>query len=133
MGEIHHKRVLVRQRELSEYNIPVRQLYILHVIQRLGSKAMVSKIAKMVERKVDVISRQAVRMEKDGLIKRTTAGPKTRGIILKLTEKSLDLVKISGKSKSMEEIMSVLSLEERQQLHSLLNRILAKLNQYSPE
>jgi hypothetical protein len=30
MGKIHHKRILLRQRELNEYNIPTRQLYMLH-------------------------------------------------------------------------------------------------------
>jgi DNA-binding MarR family transcriptional regulator len=130
MGKIHHKRVLVRQRELSKYHIPTRQLYILQLIRELGGKATLSAIAKKVERKMDVVSRQTVIMEKDGLIKRTKAGVKTRLLIIELTEKGLDLAKISGKSKAMDEIISVLNPEEHQQLYSLLNKILVKLNDY---
>ena len=130
MGKIHHKRVLVRQRELSKYHIPTRQLFILQLIRELGGKATLSAIAKKVERKMDVVSRQTVIMEKDGLIKRTKAGVKTRLLIIELTEKGLDLAKISGKSKAMDEIISVLNPEEHQQLYSLLNKILVKLNDY---
>ena len=133
MGKVHHKRMLIRQRELSQYNIPTRQLYILRIIQELGSKATLSEIAKKVERRVDVISRQAVIMEKDGLIKRTKTGPKTRLLRIELTKKGLDLAQISGKSKAMDEIISVLNVEERQKLQSFLNKLLIKMNQYTPE
>jgi DNA-binding MarR family transcriptional regulator len=130
MGKIHHKRILLRQRELNEYNIPTRQLYMLHLIEDLGSKTTISEIAKTVERKVDVISRQLISMEEDGLIKRTKAGPGSRLLKIELTEKGRNLAKISGKSETMDQIMSVLKTEERQQLYSLLNRMLTEINKY---
>ena len=130
MGKIHHKRVLVRQREIGKYHIPTRQLFVLRLIQELGAKATLSEIAKRVERKVDVISRQTVMMENDGLIKRTRVGAKTRLLKIELTEKGLELVKFSGKSKVMDEIISVLNQDEHQQLYTLLSKILVKLNEY---
>jgi len=130
MGKIHHKRVLVRQRELSKYHIPTRQLYILKLIQELGEQATLSEIAKKVERKIDVISRQTVMMEKDGLIKRTRAGAKTRLLRIELTEKGLELTKYSGKSEAMDGIIAALNTDERLQLYTLLNKILNKLNEY---
>ena len=133
MGKIHHKRILLRQRELSEYNIPTRQLYMLHLIRDLGSQTTISEIAKIVERKTDVISRQMISMEKDGLIKRTKAAPKSRLLKIELTDKGIELAKISGKSKVMDKIISVLKPEERQQLYSLLNRMLVELNKYPSE
>ena len=133
MGKIHHKRILLRQRELSEYNIPTRQLYMLHLIRDLGAKTTISEIAKIVERKSDVISRQMISMEKDGLIKRTKAAPKSRLLKIELTDKGIELAKISGKSKVMDKIISVLKPEERQQLYSLLNRMLVELNKYPSE
>ena len=57
IGKIHHKRILVRQRELIPYNIPTRQLHILGIIHDLGPRATIAEIAKKVERKVDVVSR----------------------------------------------------------------------------
>jgi DNA-binding MarR family transcriptional regulator len=131
MGKIHHKRILLRQRELSEYNIPTRQLYMLQLIRDLGSKTTISEIAKTVERKVDVISRQLVSMEQDGLLKRTKAAPGSRLLKIELTEKGRDLANISGKSEAMDQIMSVLKTAERQQLYSLLNRMLIEINKYS--
>jgi DNA-binding MarR family transcriptional regulator len=133
IGKIHHKRVLVRQRELSPYNIPTRQLHILRIIRDMGENATLSEIAKKVERQVDVISRQAAGMEKDGLLKRIRVSPKSRQLRLELTEKGLKMANISGKSKAMTEIMSVLSEQERLQMQSSLNKILNKLAEYDDE
>jgi len=133
MGKIHHKRILLRQRELNEYNIPTRQLYMLQAIRDLGSKTTISEIAKTVEREVESISRQMVSMEKDGLIKRTRVSPKSRLLKIELTEKGSQLAKISGKSKAMDKIISVLNTEEQQKLYSLLYRMLIAINEYSSE
>jgi DNA-binding MarR family transcriptional regulator len=133
MGKIHHKRMLLRQRELNEYNIPTRQLYMLQLIRDLGSKTTISEIAKTVEREVESISRQLVSMEKDGLIKRTRVSPKSRLLKIELTEKGIKLAKISGKSKAMDKIISVLNTEEQQILYSLLNRMLIAINEYASE
>jgi len=130
LGKIHHKRMLVRQRELSPYNIPTRQLRMLSIIHDLGTKATLSAIAEKVERKVSVISQQTQNMEKYGLIKRVKDTPRSRLLKIELTAKGLNMIKIDRKSKAMEEIMSVLNTEERNQLHSLLDRLLIKLNEY---
>ena len=133
MGKVHHKRMLLRQRELNEYNIPSRQLYMLHLIRDLGSKTTIAEMAKTVEREVESISRQMVSMEKDGLIKRTRVSPKSRLLKIELTEKGSQLAKISGKSKAMDKIISVLNTEEQQKLYSLLYRMLIAINEYSSE
>jgi DNA-binding MarR family transcriptional regulator len=133
MGKIHHKRILLRQRELNEYNIPTRQLYMLQLIRDLGLKTTISEIAKTVEREVESISRQMVSMEKDGLITRTRVSPKSRLLKIELTEKGSQLAKISGKSKAMDKIISVLNTEEQQILYSLLNRMLIAINEYASE
>jgi DNA-binding MarR family transcriptional regulator len=133
MGKIHHKRMLLRQKELKEYNIPTRQLYMLQLIRDLGLKTTISEIAKTVEREVESISRQLVSMEKDGLIKRTRVSPKSRLLKIELTEKGIKLAKISGKSKAMDKIISVLNTEEQQKLYSLLNRMLIAINEDASE
>jgi len=133
MGKIHHKRMLLRQKELKEYNIPTRQLYMLQLIRDLGPKTTISEIAKTVEREVESISRQMVSMEKDGLITRTRVSPKSRLLKIELTEKGSQLAKISGKSKAMDKIISVLNTEEQQKLYSLLYRMLIAINEYSSE
>jgi DNA-binding MarR family transcriptional regulator len=105
----------------------------LQLIRDLGSKTTISEMAKTVEREVESISRQMVTMEKDGLITRTRVSPKSRLLKIELTEKGIELAKISGKSKTMDKIISVLNTEERQILYSLLDRMLTAINEYSSE
>ena len=103
----------------------------LSIIHDLGTKATLSAIAEKVERKVSVISQQTQNMEKYGLIKRVKETPRSRLLKIELTPKGLNMIKIDRKSKAMDEIMSVLNEEERKRLHSLLERLLIKLNEYS--
>jgi DNA-binding MarR family transcriptional regulator len=122
--------MLVRQRELSPYNITTRELRLLSIIQELRSKATLSAIAGKVERTVTVICGQTMDMEKYGLIKRVKDNPRSRLLRMELTKKGLDSIKINRKAKAMEEIMAVLNAEERRQLHSLFDKLLIKLNEY---
>jgi DNA-binding MarR family transcriptional regulator len=129
IGDLHHKMFWLRQKELSQYNITARQLRILRVIESLGSKATIYTVAKEVDRKIEVISRQTSKLEKNGFIKRTKDKPRSRVLTFKLNEKSLDLLKIAKHSKGMSEVLSVLTREERQQLDVVLNRLSIKLNE----
>jgi DNA-binding MarR family transcriptional regulator len=122
--------MLVRQRELSPYNITTRELRLLSIIQELRSKATLSAIAGKVERTVTVICGQTMDMEKYGLIKRVKDNPRSRLLRMELTKKGLDSIKINRKANAMEEIMAVLNAEERRQLHSLFDKLLIKLNEY---
>jgi DNA-binding MarR family transcriptional regulator len=131
IGKIDHKRMLVRQRELSPYNITTRELRLLSIIHQLGSKASISAIAGKVERAITVVCKQTIDMEKYGLIKRIQDNPRSRLLRMELTKKGLDSIKINRKAKAMEEIMSVLNAEERRQLRSLLDKLFIKLNEYT--
>ena len=68
-------------------------------------------------------------LEKGGLIERTKDRPGSRLLKFKLTEKSLELFRIAKHSEAMNEVLSVLSGVERQQLDSILNRLSIKLNE----
>jgi DNA-binding MarR family transcriptional regulator len=133
IGKVHHKRMLVKQRELRPYNIPIRHLRLLAIIQDLGSMATLLEIAQKVERSVSVVDQQTINMEKYGLVKRIHVQPRSRLLRIELTEKGLALTKITGKSKSMREIMSILDTKEQHHLRSLLNKLLVKLNKYIVE
>lgn len=132
-SSIHHKMVALREKELYPYNITTSQLRLLRIIESLGSKAILSEVAKIVERKLDVISRQATMMEKDGIITRIRDKPKSRLLRLELTEKGKELLRTIHSSQGMNEVLSVLSKKERQQMSSALKKVLTKLNKYSAE
>ena len=129
IGKVHHSLMRARQKELNQYHIPARQAYILRTIQTLDPKTTLSELAKKVERRENVISRQAVKMENDGLIKRIKDTPKSNILRLELTEKGLEMIKVSRRSKSIDKVFSYFSEEERQQFESALNLILVKLEE----
>jgi DNA-binding MarR family transcriptional regulator len=131
IGDLHHKMFWLRQKELSQYSITARQLHILEVIEGLGSKATISTVAKVVNRNIEVISRQTIMMEEDGLIERTKEKPKSRLLTFKLTDKSLELLKIAKHSDAMRKVLLVLTTDERRQLELILNRLSVKLNEYT--
>ena len=109
---------------MNKHRIPIRQFQVLRTIQDLGSKATLVKVAKLVEREVHVISRQTVLMEKDGLIKRNRITPKSNLLKLELTEKGLKMINAGKPSKSIDTIFSFLTEDDRQQMISILNRMI---------
>ena len=129
IDNIDHEILLIRQKELSQNQISNQQLYILGIIRSLGSKATLSKIAEQVDRKVSVITKHTVVLEKDGLIKRIKDNPKSRRLRVELTDKGRMMAKISIESKTIDKKLSFLKLEEREQLFSTLNAILMKLKE----
>lgn len=133
IGELSHSILLTRQKELSQYEIPVRQYELLRNIQAIGSSATLAQVAKQVQREIHVVSRQTVSLEKEGLIKRTKSTPKSTLLTLEITEKGLDMISVARNSKSINEIFSSLSSEERQQLELILRRILVKVQKYNQD
>ena len=126
IGRLNHLIVHLPQKELSPYQIPVRRLYVLSTIRAIGANAALSEVARQVERETHVISKPAVRMEKDGLIKRTKNTPKSNLLKLELTEKGLEMAVMSVHSKGLASLFSTLSEEERRQFESILNKVLIR-------
>jgi DNA-binding MarR family transcriptional regulator len=131
INKINHSISLIRQRELSPYNIATQQLFLLRTIQSLGSKATMLKLANEIDREIGVVSKQTIVLEKDGLIKRIKDAPKSRRLRIELTEKGLDMITIPRESKTIDEALSFLTEEEREQLHSSLNKVLIALKEHT--
>ena len=129
IARIHHDVILVRHRELSPFGIPPQQLQVLRTIQALGPDATLTNIAREIERKSDVISRQAVTMEKDGLIKRTLISPKSRLLRIELTGKGKEMLEISKESKAIDAIWSDLTDSDRLQVSLILNKMMGALKE----
>jgi len=130
-GKAQHSIMLVRQREIRKYPIPIHHSHILYTIQALGSKATLFEVAKEVERAVHVISRQAVILEGEGLIKRIRISPSSKLLRLELTKKGFDVIKVAKDSKSIATIFSCLSKEEREQLESISKKLLIQSKNYT--
>ena len=133
LSQVNHKVMILRQKELTKYDIPVRQTIVLFAIQTLGTKASLTNVAERVERSLHSVSRQVLRMENDGLITRSKIKPKSNQLTLELTEKGLEKLKVARKAKSVSAILSFLAEEDRQQMISILKEILVKLDEYIPK
>jgi DNA-binding MarR family transcriptional regulator len=68
-------------------------------------------------------------MENDGLVKKVREEPKSNKLRFELTEKGLEACQEVKKINSLTEIMSALTEKERQQLISLLEKIINKAQQ----
>lgn len=131
IGKIRHLLYLARQKELAPYNITTRQAYVLRVMYSQGSKTTLAKIASDVNRGINTISIQMSRMEKDGLIRKSREKPKSTQLSFELTEKGIEAYRISGQIQSIRKIMSVLSEDERQQMLSMLSKLMSKAEKYT--
>ena len=131
IGELSHSIMLIRQKELNQYQIPVRQYNILRAIQSLGPNATVAQVAKQVQRQEHVVSRQTVSLENEGLIKRTKSTRKSTLLTLKVTNKGLRLIEIARHSNSIYAIFSSLSSEDCQKMESILHHLLTEVKNYN--
>ena len=76
------------------------------------------------------ITIQMTRMERDGLIKKIRPTPNSTLLKFELTKKGIKLYKQIVKSGTVAAIMSTLSEKERQQLISMLERIINTSEKY---
>jgi DNA-binding MarR family transcriptional regulator len=130
IGRARHLMLNARQKELAPYHISSRQAYILYILYHLGQKATLATLAKDSDREINTISLQMTTLEKDGLVKKIREVPKSRLLRFELTEKGLATYSKSKNQKVDKAIMSALSKEEREQLISILKKIIKKAEKY---
>ena len=133
IGEARYLMLKATQKELAPYQISPRQAYILFILYNHGHKAKLAELANHGERLISTLSIQIARMEKMGLVKKVREAHKTTLLSIELTEKGLEVCKNSNKMIADKEIMSALSEEERQQLISIMKKIINKATQYISE
>ena len=129
LGKARHLLVRARQKELAPFHISPRQATVLTVIDDLGDKANLTELAEHTDRNINTLSIQITRMENDGLVKKVREEPKSNKLRFELTEKGLEACQEVKKINSLTEIMSALTEKERQQLISLLEKIINKAQQ----
>jgi DNA-binding MarR family transcriptional regulator len=115
-----------RKKELDAYSVTPRQAHVLTCIYELGEKADLSALAERTERNMNTLSINMTKMEQAGLVKKIRDTPKSTKLRFELTETGFNIYQNVRKVKSAKKIMSALSEEERQQLISLLEKIINK-------
>ena len=115
-----------RLNELGQYDIKIRQaavLFAVKVIEINEEYATPGKISKCLLREPHTVSRILTRMEKDGLINKIRDSVNRNELKITLTEKGEQAYRLSLRRESIQEIISCLSIEERQQLYSSLKKL----------
>ena len=115
-----------REKELSSYNITSRQAAVLYAVQTLGDEAIPAKISQFLSRERHSISNILNRMERKGLLTQSKDLEKRNLIRVRLTEKGTEAHQYqSTRRESIHKIMSTLSAEQRQQLRTCLQLLMA--------
>lgn len=112
-----------REKELSQYNIALRQVAALRIINLLGEKATPKQLAQSLFRKPHTISSILDRMDNEGLIVKHNDLARRNLIRVSLTEKGKQACRQAEKRESIHGILACLSDEEMRQLRSLLFRL----------
>ena len=115
-----------RKKELDVYSITPRQAHVLTCIYELGDRANLNELAERTERNLNTLSINVTKMEQAGLVKKIRDTPKSTKLRFELTQKGLNIYQEARKIKSAKKIISALSEEERQQLITLLEKIIDK-------
>ena len=129
MGEARHVMLQARKKELAQYRVTPQQSYIIFIIYTL-KKTTLNELAQVTNRGINTLSSEMTTLERDGLVKKTREKPKSTLLSFELTEKGTLVYKSSNKGKATTKIMSVLTEEERQQLITMLLKIIDKAKKY---
>jgi DNA-binding MarR family transcriptional regulator len=132
IGKARHTLFEVRRRELAPFGVSPRQANILTILDKLGRKSTLVEMAEYTDRGINTLSMQIMRMEKDGLVRKSRETPKSTMVSFELTEKGRQVCKDIYVVVSDKVIISVLSEEERRLMIWMLSRIIATAEKYKP-
>lgn len=117
----------VRQRELRKHKVSSNTAAVLQSIMSLNNSATPAQIARWLIREPQSISGILSRIEKRGMITRSTDSQRKNVLRISLTEKGKHIYEQVSKRESVHRMMSYLSKEERQELTRLLTKIQKEL------
>jgi DNA-binding MarR family transcriptional regulator len=115
--------IKARQKELDQFGISFIEVGVLVVIQAIGEKATPAEISRRILREPHTVSALLNRMEKRGLLRKTQDLDRKNMVRVSITEKGRQAYDKSTRRKSIYNIISSLSEEERQQLRSCLEKL----------
>lgn len=111
------------EEELAKWNISLMQGWTIFTIKAIGDRATPAEIARWLGREPHTVSSLLSRMVSQGLVMKEKSLDKKNLVRIRLTEKGDQLYHEAIGMKSMHDIISVLSPEERKQLKTLLGKL----------
>jgi len=113
----------VRSRELHKYGVTPEESAVLLVVNTIGDTATPAEISRWILREPHSTSGLLERMRKKGLIDKSKDLDRKNLVRVVLTDKGRKALQDSSGRESVYKILSYLSLEERQQMTSLLIKL----------
>lgn len=117
---ISHAITRLRNGELAQYGITNQQSAMLWMVNRLGSKATPTEIARRLLREPASISNILARMEKQGLVSRVKDIRRYNQVRFELTEEGEKKFHSAMKRETMRKVVSRLSKRQRRELRMAL-------------
>ena len=115
-----------RERELLPHKITPEQASVLYILNTLGKETTRIDIARLSCRDLATVSGIVERMRKKGLLKLRQDTKNKRITRISLTKKGEEAYQKTIERGTVNEIFSVLSEEERQQLKDILEKVMAQ-------
>jgi DNA-binding MarR family transcriptional regulator len=115
-----------REREIMKYKISMSAVIFLHTIKVLDEKAIQARIAESLFLEPHSVSEMLSKMEEKGLINRVKDQKSKNMIRIEMTKKGRDLYNKSSQRESYNDIMSVLTEEEKSALWAILSKLRTK-------
>jgi MarR family transcriptional regulator, organic hydroperoxide resistance regulator len=115
--------VRIRDRELYQYGITIRQSALIYAVKALGDSATPSAIARLLLREPASASNLISRMEKDGYLERFQNEKRKNQVLVVLTKKGEEAFQNSTHRESVMRPLSKLSAKRFQQLQSIAEEL----------
>jgi DNA-binding MarR family transcriptional regulator len=115
--------VKVRERELLPQNLSATSAAILFLVEAMGKDVTPARISRMLLREPHSIAGILMRMEKQGLLKRTKNMERKNLIRITLTAKGENALKQAMKKEGTMHVLSRLSAEQQRQLKATLTAL----------
>ena len=115
-----------REKEVQVHGLTPIKAATVFIIRAIGDKATPAEIARWLLREPNSVTELLDRMAKDGLVKKTRDLEKKNQVRITLTEKGQQAFEQSREHKSVQQILSALSGEEKKQMRLLLEKLRAR-------
>jgi len=112
-----------RQKELYQYGISPRVAGVLFTIIKSGNSVSQTKLVRELNMEPHSISELLLRMSKQGLVIKIKDLEKKNLVRVEVTEKGIEIYRMSTNRKSITDIMSALTKKEKEQLWVILSKI----------
>lgn len=115
--------VKVRERELLPQNLSATSAAVLFFVDAMGKDVTPARISRMLLREPHSISGILIRMEKQGLIKRTKNMERKNYIRITLTAKGEKALQQAMKKEGTQQVLSRITAEQQKQLKASLTSL----------